>query len=177
MWRRVSILAPLALLTPQILYMQLVSEWRGKGGPWLLRLPWKQPIFQSAAVLGVERPLLTEAYPAPSLRALPCPGSDLLEAGVWLTAPVQLSTLILGPHPESSDLTTEPPGPSGRKHPSVWRGRAELPLSSARGLSLQCAVARCQLVDIKVVLSHLPCPPPPRESPLPSSLAWGDGGP
>ena len=27
------------------------------------------------------------------------------------------------------------------------------------GLSLQCAVARCQLIDIKVVLSHLPCPP------------------
>lgn len=30
-------------------------EWRGEGGPWVLRLPWKQPIFRSAAVLEVER--------------------------------------------------------------------------------------------------------------------------
>lgn len=40
---------------PPNLDVQLVSEWRGKGGPRVLRLPWKQPVFLSAAVLGVER--------------------------------------------------------------------------------------------------------------------------
>lgn len=49
-------------------------EWRGKGGPWVLWLPWKQPVFQSAAVLGVERLLPAEAYPAPGLQAQPLPG-------------------------------------------------------------------------------------------------------
>lgn len=54
MWRNISILAPLVLPTPPNLAMQFVSERREKGGPWVLQLPWKQPIFQSAA-LGVER--------------------------------------------------------------------------------------------------------------------------
>lgn len=63
---------------PSNLDMQVVSEWRGKGGPWVLWLPWKQPIFQSAAVLGVER-LPAEAYPAPSFQAQPCPEGALPE--------------------------------------------------------------------------------------------------
>lgn len=59
-------------LHPPNLDVRLVSEQRRKGGPSVLRLPWKQPIFQSAAVLGVERGLPAEAYPAPSPHALPC---------------------------------------------------------------------------------------------------------
>ena len=71
-------------LHPSSLDVQLVSEQRGKGGPWVLRLPWKQPIFQSAAVLGVARRLPAEAYFAPGPHTLPCPGSDCQRAGVWL---------------------------------------------------------------------------------------------
>jgi len=68
-------------LHPPNLDVQLVSEERGKGGPWVFRLPWKQPIFQSAAVLGVERRLPAEAYPAPSPQAQPCPVQAVTAGG------------------------------------------------------------------------------------------------
>jgi hypothetical protein len=50
---------PLALSSPQIGHA--ASERSGEGGPWVLQLPWKQPIFRSAAVSGVERLYLAEA--------------------------------------------------------------------------------------------------------------------